>query len=55
MSAAEFRDALEQHLGAMRARDGGPAVREESVLTLAFRRQQGGWRMIFDQDTPCRS
>ncbi len=125
MSAADFHDALEQHLGAIRARDldalgatlagdlvlvqsngrtvrgsreflalhrdwfqsdrwsietsavetfvagdlglavlrliyeepreGGPGIREESVLTLAFRREQGGWRMVFDQNTPCRS
>jgi uncharacterized protein (TIGR02246 family) len=31
-----------------------PAVRQESFLTLVFARQDGGWRMVQDQNTPVR-
>ena len=31
-----------------------PATHSRSYLTLVFRRQDGGWRMVQDQNTPIR-
>jgi hypothetical protein len=33
--------------------DGAP-IDERSILSLVFRRGSHGWRMVLDQNTPCR-
>lgn len=50
----EFGDtgiALVHYLSQQRQDDGGYATRREALLSLVFAREQGEWRLVYDQNT----